>query len=88
MKGSTQAMNQNTNVMDIVQRAVMGSIESVEDIDPKHPLLQSGLIDSLALVQIVMAVQNELGVTIEVDEIDEDNFQDIESIADLVSRKM
>lgn len=81
-------MDQNSSAAGVVQRVVMRSIESVEDIDPKYPLLESGLIDSLTLVQIITALQSELGVTIEVHEIDDNNFQNIESIAGLVVQKL
>lgn len=77
----------NDTVIEAIHRAVTESIGNSEPIDAKHLLLESGLLDSLILVQIVVAIQSEFSVTIEVDEINEENFQDIESIAALVVSK-
>lgn len=80
-------MEDTNAVLDVVRRAVNESIGPSSDVDTKEPLLQSGLIDSLNLVQIIVAIQSDLGATIEADEINEENFQSIESIAEFVAKK-
>lgn len=80
-------MDQNTDLIEDIHRIVQECTGTQDNIDPAHPLLQSGLIDSLSLLQIVMGIQTEIGVNVELEEINEQNFQNIESIAGLISQK-
>ena len=80
-------MVQNTDQIEVIHRIVRECIGAQDKIDTSHPLLQSGMIDSLSLLQIVMGIQTEIGVNVELEEINEQNFRDIESIAALVSLK-
>jgi len=80
-------MVQNADLIEVIHQIVQECIGSQDKIDPDHPLLQSGMIDSLSLLQIVMGIQTEIGVNVELEEINEQNFRDIESIAGLVAQK-
>jgi acyl carrier protein len=47
-------------------------------------LIGTGVLDSLALVELLFALEREFGVTIPLEELDIDTFRTVESIAGLV----
>lgn len=53
------------------------------DID----LFETGLIDSLAFVDLLMALEQELGVSASVEDLDLDNFRTIDQIARFVDER-
>lgn len=54
-----------------------------DDVD----LFDTGLIDSLAFVDLLMALEQEFGVSAGVDDLDLDNFRTIEQIASFVDAR-
>jgi acyl carrier protein len=50
------------------------------------PLLDSGLLDSMALVDLVTHLEHTYGVTIDTAEITPDNFASVAAISALVER--
>jgi methoxymalonate biosynthesis acyl carrier protein len=52
-----------------------------EDTD----LIEGGYIDSLALVELLFAIEREFSVTVPLDELDIDNFRDVRRISELVA---
>jgi methoxymalonate biosynthesis acyl carrier protein len=50
-------------------------------------LFDTGLIDSLAFVELLMALEQEFGVSAGVDDLDLDNFRTIEQIASFVDER-
>jgi acyl carrier protein len=50
-------------------------------------LIGSGLLDSLALVDLLAQLEHEFGVQISLDELEVDNFRSIASIAAFVARQ-
>jgi acyl carrier protein len=55
-------------------------------IDEQTPLIDSGLIDSMALMRLISFVEERTSVRIPDDEVVPDNFQTVSDIALLVSR--
>lgn len=51
-----------------------------------HSLLASGLIDSLAIVQLLEFIESEFSVTVSDTEFDPDNFESISSITAMIKR--
>ena len=51
-----------------------------------HPLLASGLLDSLSIVQLVAFIEAEFAVTIQDVDFDPENFETIDTIAELIAR--
>ena len=51
-------------------------------------LLDEGIVDSMGAVELVAFLEDQFGVSIPDDEITEDNFGTIASIAGFVSRKL
>lgn len=52
-----------------------------EDTD----LIESGYIDSLALVELLFAIEREFSVTVPLDELDIDDFRNLRRISELVA---
>jgi methoxymalonate biosynthesis acyl carrier protein len=52
-----------------------------EDTD----LIEGGYIDSLALVELLFAIEREFSVTVPLDELDIDNFRNVRRIGELVA---
>jgi methoxymalonate biosynthesis acyl carrier protein len=52
-----------------------------EDTD----LIESGYIDSLALVELLLAIEREFSVTMPLDELDIDSFRSVRRISELVA---
>ena len=50
-------------------------------------LLDSGLIDSLALVDLLMHIETEFGVRIALDNLELDKFRSIATIAELIAEQ-
>ena len=53
----------------------------------RDPLLGSGILDSMGVVEVLEFVQAEFGVTVADDEITEANFGTVADIASFVVRK-
>jgi methoxymalonate biosynthesis acyl carrier protein len=52
-----------------------------EDTD----LIEGGYIDSLALVELLFAIEREFAVSVPLDELDIDNFRNVRRISELVA---
>jgi acyl carrier protein len=48
-------------------------------------LFDSGLVDSLALVSVIAEIEEEFGITIELEELDVERFRSVNRIAELVA---
>jgi D-alanine--poly(phosphoribitol) ligase subunit 2 len=49
-------------------------------------LFESGLLDSLALVELLFAIEGEFQIQVALDELDIDNFRTVERISEFISR--
>ncbi len=50
-------------------------------------LMETGLLDSLTLVELMTNLEEEFNIRISFDEIDLDNFRSVASIADYVNQR-
>jgi acyl carrier protein len=50
-------------------------------------LVETGLLDSLALVELLAQLEEAFGVSISIDDLELDNFRSIASIAGFVTRR-
>jgi acyl carrier protein len=57
------------------------------DLRSDTPLLSSGLLDSLAVEQLLLFLEDELGVSFEEADYSAENFETIDAIDRLVRRK-
>ena len=51
------------------------------------PLLESGILDSLGILDLVTYLEEEFGISVDDEELVPDNFQNIERLAAFVSEK-
>ncbi len=50
-------------------------------------LLDSGLVDSLALVELLYQIEQEFGIAIPLDETDIERFRSIRTLGDLIAEQ-
>jgi acyl carrier protein len=55
-------------------------------IDENEPLIERGLIDSIALLKITTYIEERTGLRVPDDEVTPDNFQSVADIDQLVAR--
>ncbi len=66
-----------------LQENVTGSREVPDD----YPLIENGVLTSLQTVELVIFLEERFDIVVEDEELDEENFGSINSIADLVANK-
>ena len=79
-------MDARPKVRQLVERAVLSRTDTASVADDDL-LLDSGLIDSMGVFELVSALEEECGVTIGDDEIVPENFSSINAIVAMVERK-
>jgi len=52
--------------------------------DPDTDLVQSGLLDSLALVELLVAVEQEFAITFSPEELEIESFRSLKALTELV----
>jgi acyl carrier protein len=57
------------------------------DIQESDPLIENGIIDSFGIMALLGFLEEKFAVQIESDELMPENFESIETIAELVIRK-
>ena len=59
---------------------------NIEPPEPSVDIIETGLLDSLALVEMLFSIEHELGVEIPVDRLELDDLRSISAIAQLIER--
>jgi len=59
----------------------------VEAPSAETDLMESGLLDSLTLVELMASLEEKFGIRISFDEIEIDNFRSVRKIAEFVSQR-
>jgi len=54
--------------------------------DPEVDLIEEGLLDSLAVVDLLMQLELNFGITVEMETLDLDDLRTVQSIEEFVSR--
>ena len=70
-------------VTDRVQRLFVEAL-NIQVPSPETDLIDGGLLDSLALVELLFAIEREFDVSIPLEELDIDTFRTARGIADFV----
>lgn len=70
-------------VTDRVQRLFVETL-NVEVPSPDTDLIEGGLLDSLALVELLFALEREFAVTIPLESLDIDTFRSVGRIAQFI----
>jgi acyl carrier protein len=85
-------MSEPTDLVEIQERVRQFILSEVLEMDgeaelpPDVPLL-SGLLDSFGLISLLTFLEETYGITIEHNEVVDQNFQSVPAVADLVARK-
>ncbi len=74
-------INIHSNVLAIVRESL-----TVENIDIEQDLIESGLLDSLALVQLMMALEDGFNITISPEELDIEDYRSIKTMSRMIAR--
>jgi len=77
-------MTGQTEVSERLQRIFVDALNiqvPSEDTD----LIEAGYIDSLALVELLFAIEKEFSVSVPLDELEVDNFRSVRRIGELVA---
>lgn len=66
----------------------LGLIDRIDEFDDDHPLL-GGIpeFDSMAVVGVIQALEQEFGIVVEDDDIDADTFETFATLAAFIDRK-
>jgi acyl carrier protein len=75
--------NATNEIREWLKQNVTGSTELSDD----YELIDNGVLTSLQTVELVMFMEQEFGITVEDDELNEENFATVSSIAGLVTLK-
>ena len=70
-------------VSERVQRLFLETL-NVEVPSEDADLIESGVIDSLALVELLFAIEREFDVSLPLDDLDIDNFRSVNRISDVI----
>lgn len=73
-----------TTAVDERLRGVFSATLDVEAPAPSADLIDGGLLDSLALVELLAAIEAEFGIEIPLDELDLDRIRTLENLTELV----
>jgi acyl carrier protein len=72
------------NLMSEITAVIRESL-LVEPSSPHEDLLESGVLDSLTLIQLLVQMEDRFGVTIPLAELDIDDIRSVASLARLVA---
>jgi acyl carrier protein len=83
---SVEALTRDTeSVENRIASLVRERLDIIID-DPATDLFATGLLDSLAFVTLLQAIEEEFGITIGLDDLEIEHFRSIDSIVEFVSR--
>ncbi|WP_066045225.1 acyl carrier protein [Bathymodiolus septemdierum thioautotrophic gill symbiont] len=69
-------------IKNIVQKLV------VKKVNEDEALISSGLIDSVIIVELILEIEKELGISVALDEVSEQNFDSINKLHQYLLGKM
>jgi len=75
-----------TDARPVIRRLVSARLKRRLALDDETPLISGGLIDSMSIIDLILDLQSELGLEIPVSEVQPDDFDSIERIAQTVAR--
>lgn len=69
----------------IVEHVLQG--KQIKDISDTTPLISGRLLDSISTIQLIGFLEEKFKIEFEAHEVDKDNFETIEVIAEFVKKK-
>jgi acyl carrier protein len=77
----------STSIVDRL-RALFPTVLYIEAPAPDADLIDGGVLDSLALVELLAAVETEFAIEVPLDEFDLERIRTVTALADLVSERL
>ncbi len=74
---------QKKKIMDMI-----AELQPYVEFTETTGLLQEDVLDSVSVLVLVQDIEEQFGISVEMEEITEDNFKNVESIAALIAGKM
>jgi acyl carrier protein len=63
-------------------------IHDMQDLEDDQQLIDSGLIDSISIVKVIIFFENEFGISFEEKDMSPLNFDTVQAMVETVKRKM
>jgi methoxymalonate biosynthesis acyl carrier protein len=80
-------MTISTVVQDLERFIIDEGRVNAAEVDPHVDLFESQIVDSLKILSLVVFIEEKYGLTLEADDLTEDNFRTLTAVADLIERK-
>ncbi len=74
-------------ISTLVTRVILDNTGREVTPAPDDSLIQSGHLDSMTMVNLVIAIQSEFGVVLDMTDMSVENFDSVTRIANLVSSR-
>jgi acyl carrier protein len=84
-KGSSETVLLNDTIVEV--RSLLSGKLFIDVDSDETDLLATGLLDSLALIQLLVHIEEKFGVRIALDEIEIEDLRSVVSIAALVAKQ-
>lgn len=78
-------MNQQTLIRTNIT-SIVCKILTLEKIGFEKDLMDSGLLDSLSLVQLMVALEEEFNIRIEPEDLDLEDYKSVKSMTEMITR--
>ncbi len=75
------------NAVNQIRTWLKQNVTGGEDLPDDYPLIDKGVLTSLQTVELLMFMEEEFGVTVEDEDLNEENFATVADIAELVAAK-
>ena len=74
---------------DIIKniRDFLGQFVADPSVSVDHDLFESGLVNSLFAMQLVLHIESEYGISVSNDDLDFDNFKSLQAISEFIQGK-
>ena len=83
---SEERVTNMNDILTVVRGIVARHLKRRQAVPDDKPLVSGGLIDSMSIVDLILDLQSELGVSIPTSEVQPDDFDTIEKIVGTVER--
>ncbi len=80
-------MDLQQEIIALINRVVRDSTGREVDVQPDDRIIETGLLDSLSMVNLVMALQAEMQVDLDINDMNETTFGSPVAIAALVAER-
>ncbi len=76
----------NKNIKDLIYKIFADNNINLHNVNENDSLISKGIVDSMAFVNILLAIEEELNIEIDFENIDINSIVTINSLCDAVSK--